>query len=140
VILAAFGGYVRETIARTLNLVSKIQGDGTEWSVEGFDDFDVSDLMDELATATTVSALDIHSTTFKREFEKRIATGRLMAQASPAVRAAIEREIDEHYDQVAEGEEEPEEPDEGPETAPPAAEEPPAPETAPPAAPAPEGA
>jgi hypothetical protein len=74
VILAAFGGYVRETIARTLNLVSKIQGDGTEWSVEGFDDFDVSDLMDELATATTVSALDIHSTTFKREFEKRIAT------------------------------------------------------------------
>jgi len=103
VILAAFGGYVREAIVRTLNLVSKVQGDATEWSVEGFDDFDVSDLMDELSTATLVSALDIHSTTFKQEFEKRIATGRLMAQASPALRNAIEREITEFYEQQAEG-------------------------------------
>lgn len=102
VILTAFGGYMRETIIATLNLVSKVQGDNTEWSVDGFDDFDVTDLMDELSQFASVQTAQVNSPTWNREMEKRFATGRILGHASPATRDAIEREIDAHYDQQKE--------------------------------------
>ena len=102
VILAAFGGYVRQAIVRTLNLVSSVQGDGTEWTCEGFDEFDVSSLQEELTSYALVQTLAIHSNTAQREIEKAFLTGRLLNHIDPATKVRILAEVDDFYDQQAE--------------------------------------
>jgi hypothetical protein len=95
IILAAFGGYIRQVMVKTLNTISKFLGDGTEWVVDGFDNFQVSSLDEELQTAALVSTLQIPSPTFKRELMKSVATGRVLGKMDELTRETIRQEIDE---------------------------------------------
>lgn len=99
VILCAYGGYVREALVRTLNLVSRAEGDGLEWSCDGYDNFQVSSLDEELATAGLVQALQIPSSTFLKELLSNIATGRILGHIDDVTRQRIRKEIEEAIDE-----------------------------------------
>jgi hypothetical protein len=101
VILAGYGGYVREAMVKTLNLVSRIVGDNTEWVVAGFDSFEVSSMMEELQTAALISTFSIQSPTFKAELQKDIAS-RVLDHLDEGTRQKIADEIEEAVEQQAE--------------------------------------
>lgn len=102
IILGAYGGYVREALIKTANLISKIKGDDTEWTCTGFDNFQVSSLDEELATAALVATFDIKSRTFKERLEQKIATGRVLDHLDEATKETIRQEISQAYDQQEE--------------------------------------
>ncbi len=94
IILAAFGGYLRAFLIRTLNKISKILGDDTKWTIDGYDNFEVSSMEEELQTASLASSFDIQSPTFKAELQKQIATGRVLGHIDEVVKQQIRNEID----------------------------------------------
>lgn len=98
VILAAFGGYVRDAIIRTATLISEIMGDNTIWTCDGFDNFEVSGLDEELATAALVSSMGIPSATFKKRLMTSIATGRILGHLDEATAEVIAKEIEDSVD------------------------------------------
>jgi len=101
IILCGFGGYVRDAMTKTLNLVSQIVGDGTKWVVAGFDSFEASSMLEELQTAALVSSFSIQSPTFKAEMQKDIV-GRVLDHLDEGTRQKIADEIDEATEQEAE--------------------------------------
>lgn len=103
ILLCGYGGYVRDFLLRTLDKVSRILGDGTEWVIDGYDNFEVSSLDEELQTAALVATLDIPSPTFNAEIKKQIATGRILGHVDEALKAKICREIDEATEMSQEG-------------------------------------
>lgn len=94
IILGGYGTYVRAFLLRTLTKISKILGDNTEWIVDGFDNFEISSMEDELNTAALAQTFDIPSPTFKAELAKNIATSRILGRADDAIKAKIREEID----------------------------------------------
>lgn len=94
VILCAFGGYVRNALIRTLNMVSDIVGDGVTWTCDGFDNFQVSSLEEELQTAALVSTFGFWSKTAEGELHKQIETGRVLAHIDEKTKNTIREEID----------------------------------------------
>lgn len=92
VILCGYGGYVRDAMIKTLNLVSQIVGDGTQWVVAGFDNFEVSSMMEELQTAALISTFSIQSPTFKAEMQKDIV-GRALSHLDEGTKQKIYDEI-----------------------------------------------
>jgi hypothetical protein len=102
IMLCGYGGYLRDFQLRTLDKISRLMGDDTEWVVEGYDSFEISSLMEELQTAGLLQTFQIKSPTFNAEMEKSIATGRVLNHADEAMKAKIRNEIQEAYDQLAE--------------------------------------
>jgi hypothetical protein len=98
ILSGCYGNVTREAMVKTLNLVSKIMGDNLEWQVDGYDNFQVSSLDEELATAALVANFDIQSATFKKELQKNIATGRVLGHLSEQTKKQIEQEIEEAVD------------------------------------------
>ncbi len=94
IILAAFGGYLRAFLIRTLNKISRILGDDTKWTIDGYDNFEVSSMEEELQTASLAATFDIQSPTFKAELQKQIATGRILGHIDEVVKTQIRNEID----------------------------------------------
>lgn len=94
IILAAFGGYLRAFLIRTLNRISQILGDDTKWTVDGYDNFEVSSMEEELQTASLAATFDIQSPTFKAELQKQIATGRILGHTDEVIKQQIRNEID----------------------------------------------
>jgi hypothetical protein len=102
IMLCGYGGYVRDFQLRTLDKISRLLGDDTEWVVEGYDNFEVSSLMEELQTAALVQTFQIKSATFNAEMEKQIATGRTLGHMDETIKAKIRKEIQDAYDQRSE--------------------------------------
>jgi hypothetical protein len=102
IMLCGYGGYLRDFQLRTLNKISRLMGDETEWVVEGYDSFEVSSILEELQTAALVQTFQIKSPTFNAEMEKGIATGRMLGHADEAMKAKIRKEIQDAYDQRSE--------------------------------------
>lgn len=102
IMLCGYGGYLRDFQLRTLDKISMMLGDRTQWVVEGYDNFEVSSLLEELQTAALVQTFQVKSSTFNAEMEKQIATGRLLSNADEALKAKIRSEIQQAYDQRAE--------------------------------------
>ncbi len=94
IILQAYGGYVRDALVRTLNLISKIMGDGVKWSCDGFDNFQVSSLEEELQTAALVQTFKIQSKTFSKEIQKQVAE-RVLGHVDQETKQQVYDEIDE---------------------------------------------
>jgi hypothetical protein len=101
VILAGYGTYVRDAIIRTANLISKIQGDDTEFECVGFDNFAVSSLEEELQTAALMQTFDLGSPTFDKTLKKNLAN-RVLGHIDEATRTVIEEEIDAGVEQQSE--------------------------------------
>jgi hypothetical protein len=102
VILCGFGSYERDVIKRTMDLCSLIYGDKTQWSVEGFDNFNVSTLDEELTLAGLVQTLDVKSKTFKAELQKQVATGRVLPHLDEGKKQIIRDEIDAAHEEADE--------------------------------------
>lgn len=98
VILQAYGGYVRETIIRTCNLLSMTYGDRLTWECMGLDTFSVSSLQEELEQAALLSTLNIPSPTFEKQTLTNLATGRLLGHASESTKQDIVKEISDAID------------------------------------------
>jgi hypothetical protein len=99
VILCAYGGYIRDAIIRTLNTISEIMGDKVKWVCDGFDNFQVSSLEEELQTAALVSTFGFWSKTAEAELHKQIETGRVLAHIDEATKNTIREEIDDKREQ-----------------------------------------
>ncbi len=93
VILAAYGNYVREAIVRTFNVISRIQGEDVEWSCEGFEDFSVSSLAEELATSALIAQQNIPSNTFKIKTQTNLAL-RILDREDEETKEQVAKEIE----------------------------------------------
>lgn len=101
IILKGFGAIQTDTIIRTMSLVSEIYGDNTTWTLDGFDDFNVSEPMEDLTFLMTGLTAGIESPTFKKRAQQRAA--RLVLEKEDAsTMATIDEEIDEAIDAAGE--------------------------------------
>lgn len=92
VTLRTYGGLVRDSIRRTLNLVSLARGEEISWEVEGLDKFDTlapDVLLELLETALTIG---IPSETFQTEAKYRAAAA-LLPGAENSMKETIRAEI-----------------------------------------------
>ena len=104
IILGGYGAFVRDGITRTADIVSLIVGDDTKWTCDGFDNFDVSSLSEELQTAALADSLGIPSPTFEKKLKTQIAF-RLLDREDEQTRNDVRDEIDEAVDQKQESRE-----------------------------------
>lgn len=103
VILGAYGGYVREALERTATLISLIQGDGLEWMCDGFDNFQINSLDEELQAAALFETLSVKAPTAKKLVMQNLQTSRgLVGFIDEATRNKIKDEIDESVDEAEE--------------------------------------
>lgn len=102
IMLCAYGGYVRDFFLRTLNKISRMLGDDTEWVIDGYDNFEVSSVLEEIQLASLLQTLNIESPTYNAELQKSVALGRTMAKLDETLKAKIRREIDERVEMKAE--------------------------------------
>lgn len=112
IVLGAFGGYVREALLQTLDIASQVYGDGQKWTVDGFDNFEVSDFADEINTAGIVMSMMEQggkpvSITAWKELWKDILGGRILNHVDEETRTKIRNEVDDAGDEL---EQEPEPP------------------------------
>ena len=94
VILKGFGQIEADTLRRTVNLLSKVYGDGTVWTLDGFDNFNVSDPMEELTFLVTGLSSGIESATYKRRVQQKIART-VLDHEDESTMEAVDREIEE---------------------------------------------
>lgn len=97
IILGGFGSYVKEPIVYTLNLLSEIYGDGNTWIVDGYDNFQVSGLDEELQNAALAMTFNIPSPTFKKNLFSKVANS-MFAKEDESTKRDIAREIGEAVD------------------------------------------
>jgi len=102
IMLCAYGGYVRDFLLRTLDKISRMIDDDTEWVIDGYDNFEVSSLLEELQLASLAQTFNIDSTTFNAELQKSIATGRLLGHLDESLKAQIRQQIDDAAEQKSE--------------------------------------
>lgn len=102
VILIGLGSYIKPSMVRTANMLSRIYGDDITWMVDGYDNFQVSSLEEELQTASLVSAFGFWSKTAEAELHKTIETGRILGHVDEEVKETIRKEIDERMEQEQE--------------------------------------
>ncbi len=101
VILTGYGGYVIESIKQTLELLGEIYGDNTEFSVDGFDNFQISTLDEEIQIAALAQTLNIPSPTFDKRIAIKMAN-RLLDKEDEKTKEAMAEEINEAIDQKQE--------------------------------------
>lgn len=104
IILGGYGAFVRDAIVRTANIISLIVGDEVKWQCDGFDNFDVSSLNEELQNAGLVDSLGIPSPTFEKKLKTQIAY-RLLEREDEQTRDDVAKEIEEAIDQKNEARE-----------------------------------
>lgn len=104
IILGGYGAFVRDAIVRTASIISLIVGDEVKWQCDGFDNFDVSSLSEELQNAGLVDSLGIPSPTFEKKLKTQIAY-RLLEREDEQTRDDVAKEIEEAIDQKNEARE-----------------------------------
>lgn len=94
VILTGYGAVPRRAVIDTFNLLSRINGDDTEWSCDGYDSFNISEPLEEIQFLALGSTFGIDSPTFKKATHKKAA--RLVLEGEDDTTLdAIEDEIEE---------------------------------------------
>jgi hypothetical protein len=106
IILSGYGQYELRALVQTANLISKIHGDNTQWAGDGFDNFQVSSLDEELTLAALVESLPIvkMSPTFKKRVYIKLA-GRILDNEDESTKVEITKEIEAYVDDEAGAEE-----------------------------------
>ena len=104
IILGGYGAFVRDAIVRTASIISLIVGDDVKWQCDGFDNFDVSSLNEELQNAGLVDSLGIPSPTFEKKLKTQIAY-RLLEREDEQTRDDVAKEIEDAIDQKNEARE-----------------------------------
>jgi len=104
IILGGYGAFVRDAIVRTASIISLIVGDDAKWQCDGFDNFDVSSLSEELQNAGLVDSLGIPSPTFEKKLKTQIAY-RLLEREDEQTRDDVAKEIEDAIDQKNEARE-----------------------------------
>jgi hypothetical protein len=99
IILSGYGQYELRALVQTANLLSKVHGDNTQWAGDGFDNFQVSSLDEELTLAALVESLPIvkMSPTFRKRVYIKLA-GRILDNEDESTKVEITREIEEYVD------------------------------------------
>lgn len=97
ILLTAYGSYVAPAMLKTITLLSKIYGDNTVWSLDGFKNFDISSLDEELTTAAMAQSLNFKSATARKRIELR-AVGRVLDGEDETTMQTIEKETTDAYD------------------------------------------
>lgn len=101
VILKGFGSVVKDAEMRTLSLLSDVYGDKTIWTVDGYDDFSVSEPLDLMQFLALGQTFGIESPTYKKRLKRKVA--RLMLDGEDeSTMKTVEDEIDEAEDQAQE--------------------------------------
>lgn len=120
VVLDALGKIVRESVERTLSLLSEARGEDYDWAVSGLDDFANANLADLVASALGIQTLSLPSPTLHREWAKRLADA-AVPDAEQSVKDTIAKELEENItdesvlNPVIPGEEkDPDDPEENP--------------------------
>lgn len=101
IILAAYGGYVAESMLRTVTLLGEIYGDNTVFTLDGYKDFNVSSLDEEVQVAALALSMGLKSKTAKQEIELR-AIGRILDFVDETTKDTIEQETRDAYEQEEE--------------------------------------
>lgn len=103
IILVAYGGYVSEAMLRTVRMLSDIYGDSDlEWELDGYKNFNVSSLDEEIQIASLAQSMRFKSKTAKEELEIKLL-GRLLDFVSEGTMETIEQETRDGYEQEQEG-------------------------------------
>lgn len=102
IILCAYGGYVAEAMLRTANMISMIMGDNTKWTLDGFRDFNVSSLDEEVQIAALALSMGFKSKTAKQELELK-ALNRVLDYVDEKTRETIEQETRDAYEEEEQG-------------------------------------
>lgn len=97
IVLNGFGGYMRDAAVKVLNIISKLFGEDVEWVCQGFDNFQVSSLEEELQTAGLLQTLQIKSRTFNETAQKKIAR-RVLDHEDEQKLIEIDKEIEAGFD------------------------------------------
>lgn len=101
VLLTGYGTYVAMAMQRTVTLLSMIYGDNTTWSIDGFKNFDISSLDEELTTAAMAQSLNFKSQTARKRIELR-AVSRVLDGEDESTMQMIEEETAAAYEAEAE--------------------------------------
>lgn len=101
VILKGFGSIVREAEMRTLALLSDVYGDGTVWTVDGYDDFSLAEPMDLIQMLSLGASFGIESPTYNKRLKRKVA--RIMLDGEDeSTMGTVEKEIDDAEDEAEE--------------------------------------
>lgn len=101
ILLTSYGTYVAEAMKCTVSLLSEIYGDDTEWTIDGFKNFDLSDLGEELQTAVMAQSMNFKSVTARKRIELK-AIERVLDGEDESTMQIIEQETEDAYKQEAE--------------------------------------
>jgi hypothetical protein len=92
-VLRAYGDMVKAFLRQLLELVAAARRDDVAVEVTGLDQFDVKDLADELDNAQRLRSLEINSSTFLRETQKKLAL-KFLDDSSQEIKNRIVGEIE----------------------------------------------
>jgi hypothetical protein len=92
-VLRAYGDMVKAFLRQILELVAAARRDDVQVEVTGLDQFDVKELNDELDNAQRLRNLEINSSTFLREIQKKLAL-KFLDDSSQEIKNRIVGEIE----------------------------------------------
>ena len=96
-VLGALGRSVRTFFTMVYDTVAKARRDNVVWVASGIDNYETYDRTSVVAEAVAIPAVGVHSATFRKEHEKRVAAA-LVPGLPPATVAVIADEIDRGVD------------------------------------------
>lgn len=97
VILAGMGGYVREAYTETLDIVAQIQDTGVRAIVDGYDNFQVSSLEEEVQIAILAQSMNFKSSLAKEKIETKLVH-RILDHEDEGVLAEIDKQTADGYE------------------------------------------
>ncbi|MCL4852469.1 MAG: hypothetical protein KJZ78_13940, partial [Bryobacteraceae bacterium] len=99
-VLRAYGDAVKDTLKRILRTIGEARGDVISIDVSGLDEFDIGDFSSEIDDAERLLAMNIGSTSFKKQIFRRLAS-KYLCDVRQEVKDEISTEIDAWLNQSA---------------------------------------
>ncbi len=99
IILKGYGQYARKAYMDTLRLQSMAHGDKTVWTFNGFVNFQVSTLDEEMQIGALAQTMNFKSVTAQKRLELKLI-GRLLADEDQSTMSEIEKQTEEFYDRL----------------------------------------
>lgn len=101
IILAGLGGFVREAYTQTLDIVAQIMEDDVTGVVDGYDNFQVSSLEEEVQIAVLASSMNFKSTIAKEKIETKLIH-RILDHVDEGTLTEIDKQTRDGYEQEEE--------------------------------------
>jgi hypothetical protein len=105
-ILTAYGNIVREAAKAVYRIIAEARGDDIIWQVHGLTNYEFADRDQLLKEAMAVQNLGIHSETFNKLYQSKIALA-LLGNVSPETTSVIRKEIEEAVESMGHEETDP---------------------------------